>query len=998
MGGGTLLYMAPEQFESDTSAIHPGADLYSFGVLLYKLGAGQGPWEADGEMSLAFAKMTGAPRPFAPAPGSGVPAGLGTLIEQLLARRPADRPGLAADVRAALAALGTRPPPARPRLPAEPFEPMRARPAPSSAALAGVRVPWLAGRKAERAQLWAAAREAQEGRPRAVFVDGPRGSGRTRLCEWLAGTLEESGAARCLHLRADLRTHPTEALARALRRFLCLGRLEGTQLRERAADWLRSRGLEPGRDGSVLQGWLDPGSPGSPAAAADPRAQGERRIALVDRILRAEAGRGLVCVRVEDASGDGRGLLPAGELLRAAQAEPYPLLLLLDVAPPGGDTAEPARILAAAERLALPPLDAGSIESILRDLLPDELQGEIPSLLRAAGGSPSLAVQWARLSAAQDAAARQARGPAASGLGRALPPQRVAVPFDEAEAGTVPVATSGTLSVGQVVRARVDAFVRRSTLGAQESARVLVLLDLLPRPVPPSLLSAALRVAGAAEAERASGLVDEGRNAGLLIREADGGLDFAVPSVGEAMQALASERPDLPALRIAAAEALLAATERGARGAAWRARAGNLLLQAGRAEAALPVLADAAEALQSHDVDAARETWAQAEAAVAAAGIAEDEPVRARVGLGAARAARDVSDLDGAERILLGLRPVALPLPARARYFELRASVSSLRGSLLDALTGAEHARDSYAAAGDVAGQARALQLAADILFREGRLEDAQDSFVEALRLLDDAGSAAQPLDGRWRLARIRRARGQRQHAREDFERVLLAAQVVGDVRIEGMTLRELGNLDLLDGAREEAEQRFREALACFQQSGHRSETAATRISLGELARARGDLREARNEYSVALSAARAHGLSSLCVVALLDLVLCEVALGQSARAARRVEEVDALLPPGSPHRYRPWIEAARAALLAGRGDFPAAERILEGLRELAPSPDADLAFLFESAGEAAARGGESALALDAWDHAAEMLRALGDAAGQARLRGRVAAFSTKLR
>ena len=59
MGAGTMLYMAPEQFDHDLSAVHPGADLYSFGVLLYLLVGGQPPWSGDGVGPLIAAKAAG---------------------------------------------------------------------------------------------------------------------------------------------------------------------------------------------------------------------------------------------------------------------------------------------------------------------------------------------------------------------------------------------------------------------------------------------------------------------------------------------------------------------------------------------------------------------------------------------------------------------------------------------------------------------------------------------------------------------------------------------------------------------------------------------------------------------------------------------------------------------------------------------------------------------------------------------------------------------------
>jgi serine/threonine-protein kinase len=78
---GTLLYMAPEQVMGGRTDAR--SDLYSVGVLLYELLAGQPPF-ATGDVRAQIIEK----RPTAPA-GPSVP--LGRIIEKLLARRPQDR-------------------------------------------------------------------------------------------------------------------------------------------------------------------------------------------------------------------------------------------------------------------------------------------------------------------------------------------------------------------------------------------------------------------------------------------------------------------------------------------------------------------------------------------------------------------------------------------------------------------------------------------------------------------------------------------------------------------------------------------------------------------------------------------------------------------------------------------------------------------------------------------------------------------------------------------
>ena len=95
---GTPAYMAPEQAAADPSTDHR-ADLYAWGVVAYELLAGRHPFagktSAQQLMAAHFAEVP------APLPSS-VPLALASLVARCLAKDPAERPGSAADVLAAL--------------------------------------------------------------------------------------------------------------------------------------------------------------------------------------------------------------------------------------------------------------------------------------------------------------------------------------------------------------------------------------------------------------------------------------------------------------------------------------------------------------------------------------------------------------------------------------------------------------------------------------------------------------------------------------------------------------------------------------------------------------------------------------------------------------------------------------------------------------------------------------------------------------------------------
>ncbi len=90
--GGTPYYMAPEQAAGDS--VDARADLYAFGVTLFELVSGRRPFET-GDVAYHH-RHTPAPDPRSL--GIEMPEALATLILQLMAKAPADRPASAEQV------------------------------------------------------------------------------------------------------------------------------------------------------------------------------------------------------------------------------------------------------------------------------------------------------------------------------------------------------------------------------------------------------------------------------------------------------------------------------------------------------------------------------------------------------------------------------------------------------------------------------------------------------------------------------------------------------------------------------------------------------------------------------------------------------------------------------------------------------------------------------------------------------------------------------------
>jgi serine/threonine protein kinase/Leucine-rich repeat (LRR) protein len=94
---GTPAYMAPEQARGEK--VDHRADLFSLGVMLYRMATGKLPFKGPSAMAVLIALTTETPTPvreLAP----NLPPALATLIERLMSKDPANRPQSAAEVAA----------------------------------------------------------------------------------------------------------------------------------------------------------------------------------------------------------------------------------------------------------------------------------------------------------------------------------------------------------------------------------------------------------------------------------------------------------------------------------------------------------------------------------------------------------------------------------------------------------------------------------------------------------------------------------------------------------------------------------------------------------------------------------------------------------------------------------------------------------------------------------------------------------------------------------
>jgi serine/threonine protein kinase len=117
---GTPAYMSPEQAQGK-GGIDKRSDLYSLGVILFQMLTGSQPFEADTPIGLAFMHVT-EPTPDILEAQPDLPPGVGTFIQQAMAKSKADRFGTAEELAGAFESstkeelVETPPEPAEPEI------------------------------------------------------------------------------------------------------------------------------------------------------------------------------------------------------------------------------------------------------------------------------------------------------------------------------------------------------------------------------------------------------------------------------------------------------------------------------------------------------------------------------------------------------------------------------------------------------------------------------------------------------------------------------------------------------------------------------------------------------------------------------------------------------------------------------------------------------------------------------------------------------------------
>ncbi|MCB9676351.1 MAG: protein kinase [Alphaproteobacteria bacterium] len=417
--GGTLPYMAPEQFLRRSALLGPWTDLYAVGCMAWRLVAGKHAFHGETLYEWARAHHE-APLPRL-RPRFDVPEGLEDWLLGLLAKSPRARFQLAADAAWALGRLGGIEGGERPEIPSDvelqptvradgpvatfdsavdsvlrrparpPVEDWRHREraphaGPSSLSLFGLRPVPLVARRAERDLVWRSLLEVhQTGESRVLWLEGAAGCGKSHLARWLARRAAETGTAHTLLATHGPTSGPLDGLPGLVRRGLNLEAVEGEEAEHDVRRLLVVHHPElAGREREVLE--LASPPPGGVTEAAT-----AMRTALAVELVRSFSRVRTTIVWLDDAMW-GKATLA---LARGLAELPVLLLGTHRTGAPVGEVEGEWRAWLAERRARLVPvgpLQADAGNALVREALKLEA-GLAADVLERSRGNPLFAVQ-----------------------------------------------------------------------------------------------------------------------------------------------------------------------------------------------------------------------------------------------------------------------------------------------------------------------------------------------------------------------------------------------------------------------------------------------------------------------------------------------------------------------------------------------------------------------------------------------------------------------------
>jgi serine/threonine protein kinase/tetratricopeptide (TPR) repeat protein len=187
--------------------------------------------------------------------------------------------------------------------------------------LFGLRPIAMVGRDAERDALWRSLLEVDRaGDARCVIIEGPNGTGISRLASWMASRAHEVGAAHVLLMTHEATGPARRPVRRMLARALGVSRLPRDEVEVRTLAFARRHGLDEA-DAHEIVDLLRP-------VGGAPRDMTPERYALVRRLLLCFAAERPVVLRIEDLQWGRDAVALVRSLLDAPTTTRAPILVV----------------------------------------------------------------------------------------------------------------------------------------------------------------------------------------------------------------------------------------------------------------------------------------------------------------------------------------------------------------------------------------------------------------------------------------------------------------------------------------------------------------------------------------------------------------------------------------------------------------------------------------------------------------------------------------------